>query len=182
MKVKNRFAISVNKTTSGNRIMKNQLSVMTKAHLAVFALLIISLFSRHWEAMALSSSSSFLGQVSLSPGIPSRSTTINVRSDDAKWSMRKQKANDKRTRRLQQHGNTVAVEPPLTLTKSPISGASWSHKTITEQQRHHNGKKVLSGGRNRSRKRSNYYSSVFSYHNHFLRLLKSEYKAEVSRN
>mmetsp|Transcript_4613 Transcript_4613/g.6660 ORF Transcript_4613/g.6660 Transcript_4613/m.6660 type:complete len:991 (+) Transcript_4613:232-3204(+) len=164
----------------GDRTVKKQpLCSMTTSQIAFFTFGVLSLFSSGWKTLALSSSSSFLGRLVVCPSIPPNSKHINVISDDAKWFMRKQKANNKRTRRLQQEGNTAAVEVASTLTKSPMAGAVWSQKTITEQQRqHHNGKKELSGGRSRSRKRSNYYSSVFSYHNHFLQLLTAEYKAE----
>jgi len=103
-------------------------------------------------------------------------------NNDSKWYMRKQKASNRRTRRLQQNRDTIVEEQP-TFTRSPMADAVWSYKMITsparqEQRKHHNGKKDLGGGRNRSMKRSNYYNTISNYHNHFQQLLTAEYKYE----
>jgi hypothetical protein len=93
--------------------------------------------------------------------------------------MRKQKASDRRTRRLQR--GLLETDEDLdmeTVTTSPMQAAQWSLKKPSsiapiDMQ-------LKSGGRNRSRKRSTLYNSLSSYHSHFLQLLTAEYKAEVS--
>ena len=94
----------------------------------------------------------------------------------ATLSMRKQKASDRRTRRLQRgllEEDDVMTE---TVTTSPMQTAQWLQKTPTTEAMI----PLKTGGRNRSRKRSTLYNSLSSYHNHFLQLLTAEYKAEVS--
>jgi hypothetical protein len=100
----------------------------------------------------------------------------------AKITMRKQKASDKRTRRMQRGQvldsslDTLPVRPgmsPLT----PMSTGAWTHKTVLKNQFQSSTKE---GGRGRSRKRSVVYSNLASYHNHFLELLTAEFLAEVS--
>jgi hypothetical protein len=99
-----------------------------------------------------------------------------------KITMRKQKASDKRTRRMQKNSavdsalNTLPLRPgssPLT----PLSSGAWTHKTVVKNQFVSSTKE---GGRGRSRKRSIVYSNLASYHNHFLELLTKEFLAEVS--
>ena len=94
----------------------------------------------------------------------------------ATLSMRKQKASDRRTRRLQRgllEEDEVMTE---TVTTSPMQTAQWLQKIPTVEAM----LPLKTGGRNRSRKRSTLYNSLSSYHNHFLQLLTAEYKAEVS--
>ena len=94
----------------------------------------------------------------------------------AKLTMRKQKASDRRTRRLQRgllEEDDVMTE---TVTTSPMQTAQWLQKKPTVEAM----LPLKTGGRNRSRKRSTLYNSLSSYHNHFLQLLTAEYKAEVS--
>ena len=118
--------------------------------------------------------SSFLGK-----SLPkSRSIAASV-SNGATLTMRKQKASDRRTRRLQR--GLLETDEDLdmeTVTTSPMQAAQWSLKKPSsiapiDMQ-------LKSGGRNRSRKRSTLYNSLSSYHSHFLQLLTAEYKAEVS--
>lgn len=99
-----------------------------------------------------------------------------------KITMRKQKASDKRTRRMQKNSavdsalNTLPLRPgssPLT----PLSSGAWTHKTVVKNQFVSSTKE---GGRGRSRKRSIVYSNLASYHNHFLELLTKEFLAEES--
>ena len=112
--------------------------------------------------------SNFLGK-----SLSHRQPAFNV----ATLTMRKQKASDRRTRRLQR--GLLDKEEELnmeTMTKSPMQSSQWCHKqstTLVESQ-------VKAGGRSRSRKRSTLYNSLSSYHSHFLNLLTAEYKAEVS--
>lgn len=90
--------------------------------------------------------------------------------------MRKQKASDRRTRRMQR-GDDAVVEPQ-TLTSSPMALARWQHKTLTKNTATI-GASPQTGGRGRSRKRSNLYNTLSSYHGTFLSLLTAEYYAEV---
>jgi hypothetical protein len=87
--------------------------------------------------------------------------------------MRKQKASDRRTRRMQR-GEDAVIEPP-TLTSSPMALASWQHKALTKNT----ATAPPTGGRGRSRNRSNLYTTLSSYHGNFLSLLTAEYRAEV---
>lgn len=117
---------------------------------------------------AFSLSSSFLG------GSPQLAITTEHPSSSNTLTMRKQKASDRRTRRMQR-GEEVDGLSSRTMTKSPMALAGWQHKKIStpspERPRRH--------GRGRSRKRSNLYNTLSSYHGNFLNLLTAEYRAEV---
>ncbi len=101
--------------------------------------------------------------------------------------MRKQKASDKRTSRLQkglefEHLSSFAAISPSkgttpfpVVTSSPMATATWNYKTIDPSN---SNKESL--GRGRARKRAQFYSSLASYHTEFLNLLTEEYRAEVS--
>lgn len=101
--------------------------------------------------------------------------------------MRKQKASDKRTTRLQRglelatiSENTLAIQSlQRTMTTSPMVDAAWDQKKIRNQ---FPSKQEKISGRGRSRKRSSLYQCLSSYHNNFLTLLTAEYKAEVRTN
>ena len=114
---------------------------------------------------AFSLSSRFHG-IHLSAGLTSTATLT----------MRKQKASDRRTRRMQR-GEDVAVDAVSsnTITNSPMALAGWQHKTLTSTA----APRQSRGGRGRSRKRSNLYNTLSSYHGNFLSLLTDEYRAEV---
>jgi len=158
------------------RMSRNGIS--TSALMVIFGFFLHA--SENFGTMALTASS-FHGRLVVSPSLPK-----NLRSnDDSKWYMRKEKASDRRTRRrLQQQSDIISEEQPSTFTRSPMASAVWPHKTITsparQQRKHHNGKKELGGGRNRSMKRYKYYNTVSDYRNHFLQLLTAEYKHEIS--
>lgn len=94
--------------------------------------------------------------------------------------MRKQKASDRRTRRLQRGDVSSRIDeslsPLLTQQSSPLANAAWTHKQLPVEQ---NAIAAPSSrGRGRSRKRLQYYNTVSSYHNDFLTLLTEEYRAE----
>jgi hypothetical protein len=103
-------------------------------------------------------------------------------SGAASLSMRKQKASDRRTRRLQRGSDEIAQEMILenlknTMTSSPMESVGvWNQKggSISAQI------KEKTGGRGRSRKRATLYNSLSTYHNKFFTLLTDEYRAEVS--
>ena len=92
--------------------------------------------------------------------------------------MRKQKASDRRTRRLQRgdiaYAEELAKSTVGAVTSSPMAGKAWRHKQTHSMQA-----PVVTGGRGRSRKRSALYNSLSLYHNKFLSLLTEEYKQEV---
>ncbi len=131
-----------------------------------------------WKASAFSIKSSFIGESAV------RHVTLQTASaSSAKITMRKQKASDKRTRRMQRGQHVL---DPLTDALSsrsgitpvtPMSSGAWSHKEVVTNQFQSSANRE--GGRGRSRKRSIVYSSLSSYHNHFLELLTAEFLAEV---
>ena len=99
--------------------------------------------------------------------------------------MRKQKASDRRTRRMQRgNAEDIAqslIQENLVLTSSPMTKAGgWKQKKATTILGS-SASKPATGGRGRSRKRATLYNSLSAYHNKFLQLLTAEYKAEVSR-
>lgn len=107
--------------------------------------------------------------------------------------MRKQKASDKRTTRLQKglefehlssfaaistsKGTTPFPQISGVVTSSPMTTATWDYKSIdltsvTALKE--------SAGRGRARKRAQLYSGLAAYHTEFMSLLTEEYRAEVS--
>ena len=109
--------------------------------------------------------------------------------------MRKQKASDKRTARMQRgqidNPDVTFTPPPLSssssatqiLKSSPKTKNQWKNKKIelraagvsagAQQQQ-------KTGGRGRARKRFKLYNSLASYHSTFLELISEEYQMEVS--
>jgi hypothetical protein len=125
------------------------------------------------SSLSLSSFSRFHGtSLQQVPNVPARTTSAYL-------TMRKQKASDRRTRRMQRGGEEATEEVILktlrqTITKSPMELAEWGYK-----QRGVAPIKEKTSGRGRSRKRATLYNSLSSYHNKFLQLLTTEYQAEV---
>jgi len=107
--------------------------------------------------------------------------------------MRKQKASDKRTARLQRGEldtdvfsastssflkNTSTSTATKILSSSPITKSQWKKKKI-ELRAGGNAANVNSGGgRGRARKRMKLYNSLASYHSTFLELISEEYQME----
>ena len=127
------------------------------------------------------SSSSFCGQSlqfqNAVAAIKDRSSTA---SGLASLTMRKQKASDRRTRRMQRGGEDVAQDMinqsvQKTITSIPMTQWNYKNRGTAYQPM----MKEKSGGRGRARKRSTLYHSLSSYHSKFLNLLTAEYKAEV---
>lgn len=102
-------------------------------------------------------------------------------SGAASLTMRKQKASDRRTRRMQMGGDQIVQELirdnlRQTVTSSPMQQTGqWNQKKRRGIQSY----KEKTGGRGRSRKRATLYNSLSSYHNKFLRLLTDEYNHEA---
>lgn len=108
-------------------------------------------------------------------------------------SMRKQKASDRRARRMQQGGlyeDTDLAPSPIPipgLTASPMESAAWKHRRVGDSGKKRNAfpapsaaASTASGGRGRSRKKAAMYSALSRYHNNFVGMLTTEYRAEVS--
>jgi hypothetical protein len=139
------------------------------------------------HGLSLSSFSKFHGTSLLQEATTTPATNTNLRST---LTMRKQKASDRRTRRMQR-GNADDIAQDVirdnilrenTYLSSPMTKAgSWKQRSsgvvlpppIKDAA-------TTSGGRGRSRKRSMLYNSLSSYHNKFLHLLTTEFRAEVS--
>jgi hypothetical protein len=97
--------------------------------------------------------------------------------------MRKQKASDKRTSRMQKNHDTESFTDTIALRTgtsplTPMSTGQWKHKTVVVMNQLESTGRL--GGRGRSRKRSAVYSNLASYHGQFLELLTKEFLAEVS--
>jgi hypothetical protein len=138
--------------------------------------------------LSISSSSSFHGRLLQ---IPKTFPASRRQSPSTHLFMRKQKASDRRTRRLQRGGEEddtaqVLITKSLekTITNSPMADAPWNYKSRGNQlqqiQQLQQQQQQL-GGRGRSRKRSTLYNSLSSYHQKYLNLLTVEYQAEVSK-
>lgn len=141
-------------------------------------------------AKALALSSSFHGsRVSLLTP-PTMTQSRRPSSGVSSLVMRKQKASDKRTARLQrgQLDNTGSFTPSILstfsssaittqiLSSTPMSKTQWKHKKIELRSR---GEKVNnSGGRGRARRRLKLYNSLASYHATFSNLISEEYQLE----
>ncbi|KAL7527395.1 hypothetical protein ACHAXR_001941 [Thalassiosira sp. AJA248-18] len=97
--------------------------------------------------------------------------------------MRKQKASDKRTARMQrgQVDNDTFTPPPLSsstqILSSPMTKSQWKHKKI-ELRAEGEKSNITVGGRGRARKRMKLYNSLASYHSTFLALISEEYQME----
>ena len=114
-------------------------------------------------------------------GLGGKVGSASTRQRLCSLTMRKQKASDKRTSRLQRGAESGVVDASdiirslrNTLTTSPMADAMWVEKEITSQL-----PVKQTGGRGRSRKRSSLYHCLSNYHEQFLTLLTAEYKAEV---
>ena len=114
---------------------------------------------------------------------------ITSKTTHATITMRKQKASDRRTRRMQRGGEEVVqdmireslTQREITITSSPMDKKGvWKQRKVGTIDASDIREKTK--GRGRSRKRSILYNSLSCYHNKFLTLLTKEYRAEVSRS
>jgi hypothetical protein len=163
---------------------------------------VTALFHHHCLPISFSCNALSLSSTSMFHGSPlttlDRSVTSSSRVNSASSSasslltMRKQKASDRRTRRMQRGyddsqlanerirdslSNTVLTQSPM------IAAGGWNqrrHASTSPESVAATGRSIVTGGRSRSRKRSLLYRSLSSYHNKFLQLLTTEYRAEVS--
>jgi hypothetical protein len=128
------------------------------------------------ESLSLSSFSQFHGSALQTVASPAHQVT----SGAASLTMRKQKASDRRTRRMQMGGDQIVQEQirdslSQSITRSPMdSTGEWKFKKLIIKP-----SQEKTGGRGRSRKRATLYNSLSSYHNNFFRLLTEEYQHEV---
>ncbi len=150
------------------------------------------------QSLALSSSSfhgaRIITQSTTSPVL--HGTNNNLRGP-SNLVMRKQKASDKRTARMQRGQQvdndasaTTFTPPPLSTTtsatqilnSSPMNKSKWKQKKVELRAAgvnvNNNGNG--GGGRGRARKRLKLYNSLASYHTTFLELISEEYRMEVS--
>jgi hypothetical protein len=111
------------------------------------------------------------------------------KTTNAVITMRKQKASDRRTRRMQRGGEELVqdmireklTQSEITITSSPMDKkGKWKQRKLGTIAASDIREKTK--GRGRSRKRSILYNSLSCYHNKFLTLLTKEYLAEVSRS
>ena len=108
--------------------------------------------------------------------------------------MRKQKASDRRTRRMQQgdisqstssfvasSSSNQSPSDSKSLVRSPYETVGeWKHKRVSFNADTVGRDKKKKSGRGRSQKRSYTYLALSSYHSLFYRLLEDEFRAEVS--
>lgn len=157
--------------------------MLSRKHLLVMAMA-MTLLVPPSVSLSLSLSSKFHGMSLEGPPQPARRQERAISGSSRRLSslsMRKQKASDRRTRRLQRGGDELTqdlIRENLrnTITSSPMQLAgAWNLKEggFPSQIRD------KSGGRGRSRKRATLYNSLSTYHNKFFTLLTAEYHAEV---
>src|SRR5210317_940978 len=146
-------------------------------------------------ALALSSSS-FHGSRVIQPTPMTLNNSRRPTSGISSLVMRKQKASDKRTARLQR-GQLDNAESSFTpqalssaststttqiLSSTPMSKTKWKHKKIELRSRgvkvDNNSNVMQPGGRGRARKRLKLYNSLASYHATFSNLISEEYQLE----
>ena len=140
----------------------------TQRRIAALSLLLLSS-----QALTLTrrngSTTTFFG----SPFLPS------YIAEEARWTMRKQKASDKRTRRRQKGVLTLEEErvavTTLTPNSNPLVHAQWQAKSLVATT---TAIEAASGGRGRSRKRTSFYQRLHFYHTSFLNPLTREYESE----
>ena len=154
-------------------------TMLLSTKVALVALVVTGLINPN-NGLHLSSTSTFCGQ-SLQMG-----NYAAVSNDDrrgvASLTMRKQKASDRRTRRMQRGGDDIAqdmINESLQRTITTVPMTQWNYKSRGNARQPLIKEKT--GGRGRSRKRSTLYHSLSSYHSKYFNLLTAEYKAEVRR-
>jgi len=171
------------------RLIRSRTMRLTRRHLLVVMAMAMAMaiLPPCAVSLSLSSFSTFHGTPvggwqQLQPATSSARARIS--SGVASLCMRKQKASDRRTRRLQRGGEELTqdlIRESLqsTITSSPMElVGAWNQK----QQQQGGGfpsQTQKTGGRGRSRKRATLYNSLSSYHNKFFTLLTAEYQAEV---
>ena len=152
---------------------------------SIIALLISTVALFPIQIWALSSSTFHGSRMMIYPA--SAPHTTNNRPGISNLVMRKQKASDKRTARMQRGQvdkyDTSFTPSPLSssstkiLSSSPMTKSQWKHKKIELRAEGKNN--VAGGGRGRARKRLKLYNSLASYHSTFLELISEEYQMEV---
>lgn len=180
---------------SYHHIKQHKMKSSASASFKLLLLAMIIIASSLSIPSTLALSSSFLGSHirSLQSYTTQRGTPSSV------ITMRKQKASDKRTARMQR-GQIDTTESSFTppslstattttqiLSSSPMSNSKWKDKKIellaASGQNMNSvtaGVAASGGGRGRARKRLKLYNSLASYHSTFLELISAEYQMEVS--
>ena len=166
---------------------------------AVCLLILSVVFLPIQSCCALSSSSSFHGMQMINPTKYSHASTYTKPrrpSSNNLLVMRKQKASDKRTARMQRGVIDNACETTFTppslssssssttqiLDSSPMTKSKWKQKKVelraAGEGSSGNGNSN-NMGRGRARKRLKLYNSLASYHFTFLEMIQEEYQMEV---
>jgi hypothetical protein len=164
-------------------------------------LLGLSFVLLQWQACALHCPSSFHGTRMSYYTTTTTTTSYSNHGNMLRSStlvMRKQKASDKRTARMQRGnvdvGSASSFTPPSLatatqiLTSTPMTNSEWRHKSVDVKSsgvvavgnNANVDDTIAAGGRGRARKRLKLYNSLASYHSTFLELISEEYQMEVS--
>ena len=172
---------------------------MMNSSKAVCLIILSVVFLPIQSCCALSSSSSFHGMQIINP-TTYHATAYKPRrpSSNSLLVMRKQKASDKRTARMQRgvidNAETTFTQPSLSssttqiLNSSPMTKSKWKHKKVelraagegsSSSLGSRNGNNNNNMGRGRARKRLKLYNSLASYHFTFLEMIQEEYQMEV---
>ena len=169
---------------------------MMNSSKAVCLIILSVVFLPIQSCCALSSSSSFHGMQMINPTKYSHASTYTKPrrpSSNNLLVMRKQKASDKRTARMQRgvidNAETTFTQPSLSssttqiLNSSPMTKSKWKHKKVelraAGEGSSGNGNNNNNMGRGRARKRLKLYNSLASYHFTFLEMISEEYQMEV---
>lgn len=172
---------------------------MMNSSKAVCLIILSVVFLPIQSCCALSSSSSFHGMQMINPTKYSHASTYTKPrrpSSNNLLVMRKQKASDKRTARMQRGVIDNAYETTFTppslssssssttqiLNSSPMTKSKWKQKKVelraAGEGSSGNGNSN-NMGRGRARKRLKLYNSLASYHFTFLEMIQEEYQMEV---
>ena len=154
--------------------------------IATSVLIILVVTLRRWPQYELACHGFAISSLSRFHGERLQLSNHDSRPSSSFIEMRKQKASDRRTRRMQRGGEELTQERirenlsrrEVTITSSPMTKkGEWKLR----RQSNLMDAQIKSGVRGRSRKRSLLYNSLSLYHNKFLSFLTTEYKAEVSQ-
>lgn len=156
-------------TTSGGHCRKRN-----QSQILHMMFLIVALFIR--SACALTSS--FHG-LSIHTPVQQHSRPRHLSANQLV--MRKQKASDKHTARMQRGQTTLEpISTTQVLSSASFTKNQWKHKKIELRANGVDTNKNKIGGRGRARKRLRLYNSLEGYHSKFLGWISEEYRMEVS--
>lgn len=134
------------------------------------------------SSLSLSSFSQFHGKHLASHLPPKLQQQHASTTGAASLTMRKQKASDRRTRRMQMGGDQIVQELIRDNLRQTVTSSPMQQTGEWKQKKRQVKYKENTGGRGRSRKRQTLYNGLSSYHNKFLKMLTDEYNHEASRH